>query len=62
MSKYSAFPLSAVLQQLANDANEWVRLGVARNPNTPLDVLANLVRDRSYDVREVALKAFQARQ
>ena len=40
-----------VLAYLANDKDEWVRIGVAWNKNTPPEVLAKLVEDVDRGVR-----------
>lgn len=41
-----------ILEQLASDANPNIRKCVATNPNTPLNVLEALSRDRIKEVRE----------
>lgn len=42
------------LLRLADDESEYVRYWVAENPNTPVEVLAQLANDEDEDVKRAA--------
>jgi hypothetical protein len=44
-------PLS-IIEKLAKDNNEQVRVGIAQNPNTPASILERLAKETSFDIRQ----------
>ena len=44
-----------ILRECAKAERSFMRLCVAKNPNTPMDVLRDLVNDPEFDVRVVAI-------
>jgi hypothetical protein len=49
-SKLDSIPIE-ILEYLANDEHWYIRMYVARNPNTPVKILKHLVLDDTYYVR-----------
>jgi hypothetical protein len=58
----SQLTLSELLTHLANSSDNFIRAGVAQNPNTPLEILQRLAKDKDLYVRNIAYRIIRKKK